>query len=124
MRCRSPALAMVLLDHGAGINACSGDGRSSGSTCLKQAVASNDLPVVQLSLSRGAWVGAKMAYCPTYIYMACILGRSAIAEALLAAGASVEKDLLLHTVLRGKYSRCVDAKLELQGVVATWCRRQ
>jgi uncharacterized protein len=100
-----------LLDHGADINACSGNGNSGGITCLTQAVVTNNLPVVQLLLSRGASVNAKDWRSKTALILACEKSYCTIAEALLAAGATATNQLLLHAVLRGKHS--ADAKLEL-----------
>jgi uncharacterized protein len=111
MHCRSPALAAVLLDHGADINAKSIQDGSSRFTCLMHAVASDKLPVVQLLLSKGASVDAAVSGYGTALFLACNLGHLAIAKALLAAGACAKTELPLHAAML-----CVqgpDAKLEL-----------
>jgi Ankyrin repeats (3 copies) len=107
----SPALATVLLDHGADVNACSGDGSSSRITCLTQAVANNNLPVVQLLLSRGAAIDAALMGCRTALQATCDFGYPAIAKALLAAGASVTDQQLVHAAVVSKQS--ADTQLEL-----------
>jgi ankyrin repeat protein len=99
MHCRSTTLAAVLLDHGADINADSEEDSSSRFTCLTHAVANDKLPVVQLLLSRGASVDAGVASCGTSLFLACNLGHLAIAKALLASGAHVTGQQLLHGAL-------------------------
>jgi ankyrin repeat protein len=114
MLCRSPALAEVL-DHGADINASSVDTIPSGFTCLMLAVASNNLPVVQLLLSRGASVNAEVADCKTPLQLACDLGHPAIAKALLAASASATDQQLMHAAILSKHT--ADTQLQLLHVL-------
>jgi uncharacterized protein len=115
MICRSPALAAVLLDHGADIDASSADTIPSGFTCLMLAVASNNLPVAQLLLSRGASVDAEVADCRTPLQLACDLGHPAIAKALLAAGACAAGQQLVHAAILSKHT--ADTKLDLVRVL-------
>jgi ankyrin repeat protein len=99
MYCRSPALAAVLLDHGVDINASSKQGHESRFTCLMTAVASDNLSMVQLLLSRGACVDAGNEGYGTALALACNLGHLAIARVLLAAGVDATGQCLLHVAL-------------------------
>jgi ankyrin repeat protein len=100
MRCRHAALAAVLLDHSADVNACS----SGGITCLMHAVVNHDVPMLKLLFSRGASTEARDASGKTALYKACTTCAPVIAHILLDAGACAADQLLLHAVLRAKHA--------------------
>eukprot|EP00953_Heterococcus_sp_UTEX-ZZ885_P002922 2105-Heterococcus_DN1.PRE.3 len=100
MRCAHAALAAVLLDHGADINACS----SGGITRRMHAVLNHDVPMMKLLLSRSASTEARDASGQTALYKACATCAPVTAHILLDAGVCATDQLLLHAVVNGKHT--------------------
>jgi ankyrin repeat protein len=99
----SAALATVLLDHGADINATSDKKLTTGFTCLMHAMAGDSLPVVQLLLSRGVSIETKISGGVTALSLTCDLCEPVFAEALLAAGARIAGQHILRDALLGQH---------------------
>jgi ankyrin repeat protein len=68
MKCKTKAVAKVLLEHGAELNA---DSDRNKGTCFMYAVLSNNLPLVQLFLREGAYVSAVADGNTNALHIAC-----------------------------------------------------
>jgi ankyrin repeat protein len=88
MRCKTKAVAEALLDHRADLQAR--NEVNDGITCLMYAVLANNIPLVQLLVSRGAALNAQCFGHRSALYFSCTLGHSAVLSALLAAGADAD----------------------------------
>jgi ankyrin repeat protein len=96
MRCKTKAMAAVLLDHGADLQAH--NEVNDGITCLMYAVQANNLQLVQLLAHRGAALDAQCLGHRSALFFSCTLGYGAVLSALLAAGANPNGGVQLDAV--------------------------